>query len=56
MDKAIKKKAEKRITAEEVKRLLDVGRLLFSVLTPEEIKELQNLLITRIQIGNTGDS
>jgi len=56
MDKTSKKIVGKHITAEEVKRLLDAGRLLFSVLTHEEIKELQELLNSKKQIGNTGDS
>ena len=47
---------DKQITVEEVNRLLEVGRLLFSVLTPEEIDQLQELLSTQKQIGNTGDS
>ncbi|MCB2160515.1 hypothetical protein KQH40_00345 [bacterium] len=37
-------KTEKKITVEDVNRVLEVGRLLFSVLTPEEIEELQKLL------------
>ena len=48
--------SEKQITVEDVNRLLEIGRLLFSVLTPEEIEELQNLLSPRKEIGNTGDS
>lgn len=32
------------VSVEEVNRVLEVGRLLFSVLTPEEIEELQELL------------
>ena len=47
---------EFQVTVEEVNRLLEVGRLLFSVLTPEEIEQLQELLSTPKQIGNTGDS
>lgn len=45
-----------QITVEEVDRLLEVGRLLFSVLTPEEIEELQQLLSPNNPIGNAGDS
>jgi hypothetical protein len=44
---------------EEVNRLLDLGRLLLSVLTPEEIKTIQTFLTessTKGKIGNTGDS
>ena len=47
------------VTVEEVNRLLEVGRLLFSVLTPEEIEALQEYLYkisTSDQLGNTGDS
>ena len=43
-------------TVEDVNRLLEVGRLLFSMLTPEEIESLQELLNTQNQLGNTGDS
>jgi len=58
MDSANKDKSskEKSVTVEDVNRLLEVGRLLFSVLTPEEIEELQELLSSQKQIGNTGDS
>ena len=48
--------AEIKITLEAVDRLIEVGRLLFSVLTPEEIEKLQELLSTQKQTGNTGDS
>ena len=34
---------EIQVTVEEVKRVLDVGRLLLSVLTPDELEELQSL-------------
>lgn len=44
MDKTNKDQIEKQITAEEANRVLEVGRLLFSVLTPEEVEELQKLL------------
>ena len=47
---------EKQITVEEVNRLLDLGRLLFSVLTPDEIEELQTLFSIQREIGNVGDS
>jgi hypothetical protein len=46
-------------TLDDVNRLLDLGRLLLSVLTPEEIKTIQTFLTepsTKGQIGNTGDS
>ena len=35
-----KTQTETQVTVEESNRLLEVGRLLFSVLTPDEIKEL----------------
>ena len=47
---------QEQVTVEDVNRLLDVGRLLFSVLTPEEIEDLQELLSPQKQLGNTGDS
>ena len=34
------------VSVEEVNRILEVGRLLFAVLTPEEHEELQELLET----------
>lgn len=51
-----KKQSELKITVEEINRLLDIGRLLFSVLTPKEIEALQKLLSSNNKIGNTGDS
>ena len=56
MDKASKDSTKEQITVEEVNRVLEVGRLLFSVLTQEEIEELQKLLSPQNAIGNTGDS
>jgi hypothetical protein len=61
MDAKAKTKSptEKQITVEEVNRLLDLGRLLFSVLTPEEIETLQkefSKFPAKEKIGNTGDS
>ncbi len=58
MDTKAKTKSltEKHITVEKVNRLLDLGRLLFSVLTPDEIKELQALFSTKRKLGNAGDS
>lgn len=58
-DKTVKSAKEKTITVEDIKRLLDVGRLLLSVLTPEEIEALQKYLnknSTSDKLGNTGDS
>ena len=58
-DKTVKSAKEKTITLEDVNRLLDVGRLLLSVLTPEEIEALQEYLnknSTNGKKGNTGDS
>lgn len=66
---APKSKSETAVTIEEVNRVLEVGRLLLSVLTPEELEQLQQLLndqpIKRLfntptastsdaEIGNTG--
>jgi hypothetical protein len=51
-----KPQTEKQITVEEINRVLEVGKILFSVLTPEEIEELQKLLTPPKVIGNTGDS
>ncbi len=48
--------SDKQVTVDDVNRLLDVGRLLFSVLTPDEIEQLQELLSTQKQLGNAGDS
>ena len=45
------------ITVEEVNRVLEVGRLLFSVLTEEEKEELQRFLSASSgenEIGNAG--
>ena len=52
------------VTVEEINRVLEIGRLLLSVLTQEEMEELQALLcgepypfpedIVKPEIGNTG--
>jgi len=47
---------ENKISFEDINRLLEVGRILFSVLTEKEIKELQELLSCKKSIGNAGDS
>jgi hypothetical protein len=47
---------ENQVTVEEINRMLEGGRFLFSVLTPEEIDELKEFLLLRNQIGNAGDS
>jgi hypothetical protein len=47
------------VEVEDVKRLLDVGRLLFSVLTPVEIEAIHAALteyLARDLIGNAGNS
>lgn len=47
------------VTVEDVNRLLEVGRLLFSVLTLDEIEALQEEFAkfsASEKIGNTGDS
>jgi len=58
--------SETQVTVEEVKRILEVGRLLLSVLSPEELVSLQSLsglFLTKSipadwssppEIGNTG--
>ncbi|MBI9047010.1 MAG: hypothetical protein JEZ06_21160 [Anaerolineaceae bacterium] len=51
-----KSQTEKQVSVEEVNRLLEVGKILMSVLTDEELKELQKLLSPENEIGNTGDS
>jgi hypothetical protein len=46
-------------SVEDVNRLLDLGRLLMSVLEPEEVKAIQGFFSdarTTDQIGNTSDS
>jgi hypothetical protein len=58
-DKTVKSSKEKSVTVDDVNRLLDVGRLLLSVLTPEEIEALQRYMnknSTGENIGNAGDS
>jgi hypothetical protein len=56
-------KVEKKVTVDEVNRVLELGSLLLSVLTPEEIAKLQDLpydevisdsLHDEIKIGNIG--
>jgi hypothetical protein len=45
------------VTIEDVNRVLEVGRLLLSVLTEEEIEELQEILSRQKsgeEIGNAG--
>ena len=46
------------ITVDDVKRLLEVGQLLFSVLNEDEIKSIQKILedCEKGKIGNTGVS
>lgn len=36
-------KLEPKVTVEEVNRVLEVGKILFSVLTEDEIKELERI-------------
>jgi len=48
---------EKEISIEEVNRVLEVGRLLFSVLTEDEIEELRKYLngeVVELKLGNSG--
>ena len=62
-----KRNSDNRVTQEDVNRILEVGRLLLSVLTPEEIEELTRLSgnkihhaaardVNQVQISNTGIS
>ena len=62
-----KKQLNIKVTVEDVNRVLEVGRLLLSVLTPEEIEELTRLSgnkihhaaardVNQVQISNTGIS
>ncbi len=52
----VKIQNENQVTVEEINRVLEGGRFLFSVLTPEENDELKEFLLLRNQIGNAGDS
>ena len=47
---------ENHVTVEKVNRLLEIGRLLFSVLPPEEIEKLHKQFSTQKEICNTGGS
>ena len=52
-----KRLTKHEVTIEEVNRVLEVGRLLFSILTEEEVAELQRILNSPLdenEIGNTG--
>ena len=45
------------VTMEDVQRILDLGKILRSVLTEEELKELEkNIRESTEKVGNTGDS
>jgi len=49
--------ATSEVTIEDVNRVLEVGRVLLSVLSEEEIEALQELLIrdeSKNEIGNAG--
>ena len=52
----VKCQQTEKISIEEVNRLLEVGHLLFSVLTSKEVEDLQKLLYPKKVIGNTGAS
>jgi hypothetical protein len=47
---------ESQVTVDEVNRVLEVGRLLFSVLTEKEIAELQRLLNGQSEEGELGNA
>ena len=52
-----KRSTKPKVTIEEVNRVLEVGRLLFSVLTEDEKAELVRTLnnkVDGIELGNTG--
>jgi hypothetical protein len=42
------------VTPEDVERVLAVGRLLLSVLTPEELDQLQKTLTSEMSFSNDG--
>ncbi len=42
------------VTPEDVERVLAVGRLLLSVLTPEELEQLQKALTSERRCSNAG--
>ena len=45
------------VTVEEVQRILDLGKILRSVLTEEELVELErSIRDSKRELGNTGDS
>lgn len=57
--KAIEGEIEQPITIDDVQGLLDIGRILLSVLTEEELSTIQTSLFCpqkTCEIGNTGDS
>lgn len=56
MDTVTEKVVEKKVTLDDVNRVLEVGQILFTALTPEEIEELQKRFSLLQEIGNTGDS
>ena len=51
-----KRPTNPKVTIEEVNRVLEVGRLLFSVLTEEEIAELQRILNGPSDEGELGNA
>jgi hypothetical protein len=61
----LKQTQEPPVSLKEVNRLLELGKLLISVLTPEEVEEVQKILFSEPlemgallfeKIGNTGVS
>ena len=59
MNSSLDEQKTQTVTVEDVNRLLDLGRLLFSVLTPDEIEALQEEFAkfsASEKLGNTGDS
>jgi hypothetical protein len=52
-----KRPTDQQVTVQEVNRVLEVGRLLLSVLSKEELEELRSLLAKNLadtKIGNVG--
>jgi len=50
-------KAKVNVTVEDLQRVLDLGKILRSVLTEDELRELENKIKqNEKEIGNTGDS
>jgi len=56
-DLEVQKQDRPKVTVKDVNRLLEVGRLLLSVLTPDELHQLKEELSNngaQSELGNTG--